>query len=95
MNLPPNSNYSIDGTERYVNSGWLWPPGLAPPGPPLTNFTITFEKPRVICIFMQCTPMDDWHCRCQVIGRNGHRGWMYKEHRTYTENKLEGKDYLS
>ena len=45
MNLPPNSNYSMDGTERYVNSGWLWPPGLAPPGPQLTNFTITFEKP--------------------------------------------------
>ena len=45
INLPPNSNYSMDGTERYVNSGWLWPPGLAPPGPQLTNFTITFEKP--------------------------------------------------
>lgn len=43
--LPPNSNYSMDGTESYVNSGWLWPPGQAPPGPPLTNFTITFEKP--------------------------------------------------
>jgi plastocyanin len=44
-NLPPNSNYSMDGTERYINSGWLWPPGQAPPGPPLTNFTVTFEKP--------------------------------------------------
>ena len=44
-NLPPNSNYSMDGTERYINSGWLWPPGQAPPGPPLTNFTLTFEKP--------------------------------------------------
>jgi plastocyanin len=44
-NLPPNSNYSMDGTEGYINSGWLWPPGQAPPGPPLTNFTVTFEKP--------------------------------------------------
>jgi plastocyanin len=44
-NLPPNSNYSMDGTEKYINSGWLWPPGQAPPGPPLTNFTVTFEKP--------------------------------------------------
>jgi plastocyanin len=45
INLPPNSNYSMDGTERYINSGWLWPPGQAPPGPQLTNFTVTFEKP--------------------------------------------------
>jgi plastocyanin len=44
-NLPPNSNYNMDGTERYINSGWLWPSGQAPPGPPLTNFTVTFEKP--------------------------------------------------
>lgn len=43
--LPLNSNYSMDGTESYINSGWLWPPGQAPPGPPLTNFTVTFDKP--------------------------------------------------
>jgi plastocyanin len=43
--LPPNSNYSMDATESYINSGWLWPPGQATPGPPLTNFTLTFEKP--------------------------------------------------
>lgn len=43
--LPPNSNYTMDGTESYVNSGWLWPEGQAPPGgPPITKFTITFEK---------------------------------------------------
>ena len=43
--LPPNSNYTMDGTESYVNSGWLWPEGQAPPGgPPLTKFTVTFEK---------------------------------------------------
>jgi plastocyanin len=44
--LQPNSNYNMDGTESYVNSGWLWPEGQAPPGgPPITKFTVTFEKP--------------------------------------------------
>jgi len=43
--LPPNANYTMDGTERYINSGWLWPQGQVPPGaPPLTTFTVTFEK---------------------------------------------------
>ena len=43
--LIPNSNYIMDGTEKYVNSGWLWPNQLAPPGgPAINNFTITFEK---------------------------------------------------
>lgn len=38
--------YSMDGSEKYVNSGWMWPEGLAPPGaPPITSLTITFEKP--------------------------------------------------
>ncbi len=44
--LPPNSQYSMDGTENYINSGWLWPNELAPPGgPAINNFTMTFEKP--------------------------------------------------
>jgi plastocyanin len=44
--LQPNSNYTMDGTESYVNSGWLSPEGQAPPGsPPITKFTLTFEKP--------------------------------------------------
>ena len=44
--LSPNSNYTMDGTESYVNSGWLWPEGQAPPGgPPITIFTVTFDKP--------------------------------------------------
>ena len=35
----------MDGTESYVNSGWLWPQGQVPPGaPPLT---ITFEEPGI------------------------------------------------
>ena len=44
--LPPNSNYTMDGTESYLNSGWLWPEGQSlPGGPQITKFTVTFEKP--------------------------------------------------
>ena len=44
--LPPNSNYVMNGTESYVNSGWLWPEGQAPAGgPPISKFTVTFENP--------------------------------------------------
>ena len=44
--LQPNSDYIMDGNESLVNSGWLWPEGQAPPGgPPIINFTVTFEKP--------------------------------------------------
>lgn len=36
----------MDGMESYLNSGWLWPEGQSPPGgPPITKFTVTFEKP--------------------------------------------------
>ena len=43
--LPVNADYSMTGTEKFVNSGWMWPEGIAPPGsPPISNFTITFEK---------------------------------------------------
>ena len=46
--LPPNANYTVDGTESYINSGWLWPQGQVPSGaPPLTTFTLTFEKPGI------------------------------------------------
>jgi plastocyanin len=35
----------MDGSESYVNSGYIWPEGKAPPGtPPISTFTITFEK---------------------------------------------------
>jgi plastocyanin len=44
--LQPNSNYIMNGTEDYVNSGWLWPDGQAPPGgQPISKFTVTFVKP--------------------------------------------------
>lgn len=44
--LPINANYTMDGTESYVNSGWMWPEGQNPPeAPPITQFTVTFENP--------------------------------------------------
>lgn len=46
--ISPNSNYVMNGTEKYVNSGWLWPEGQAPAGSlPISNFTVTFEKPGI------------------------------------------------
>lgn len=43
--MPLNSNYTMDGTESYVNSGWIWPEGQIPPGaPPITSFTVMFEE---------------------------------------------------
>ena len=52
--LQLNSNYTFSGDESYVNSGWMWPMGQIPPGaPPITSFTVTFEKPgtyQYICI---------------------------------------------
>jgi hypothetical protein len=36
----------MDGTESYINSGWIWPEGLVLPGaPPITSFTVTFDEP--------------------------------------------------
>lgn len=52
--LLPNSNYVMKGNEKYVNSGWMFPAGMIPPGmAPITDFTITFEKPgtyNYLCI---------------------------------------------
>ena len=43
--LPPNGNYTIIGTEQYVNSGFLWPQGQVPPGlPPTETFSVTFAS---------------------------------------------------
>ena len=43
--MQPNANYTFTGNESYVNSGWMWPEGQAPPGaPPISSFTVTFEK---------------------------------------------------
>jgi plastocyanin len=36
----------MTGTEKFVNSGWIWPKGMAPPGlPSINSFTVTFGKP--------------------------------------------------
>jgi plastocyanin len=43
--LPPNANYTVTGTEKYINSGWMWPKGMSPPGlPPIDSFSLTFEN---------------------------------------------------
>ena len=43
--FPPNGNYTMDGTEKYVNSGWIWPSGQSPPGfPPINTFSVKFTK---------------------------------------------------
>jgi plastocyanin len=43
--LPPNANYTLTGTEKYVNSGWMWPKGMAPQGlPPIDSFSVKFTK---------------------------------------------------
>jgi plastocyanin len=52
--MNPNATYSMNRTEKYVNSGWFLPQGqdLEYPGSGNT-FTVTFEKPgtyNYICI---------------------------------------------
>ena len=43
--LPPNGNYTVSGTEKYINSGWIWPKGRSPQGlPPIDSFSLTFDK---------------------------------------------------
>jgi plastocyanin len=43
--LPLNANYTMTGDELYVNSGWMWPAGQAPPGaPPIKSFSVTFAN---------------------------------------------------
>ena len=52
--MSPNANYSITGTEKYINSGWFLPNGLEQQYPGTGNtFTATFEKPGTydyICV---------------------------------------------
>lgn len=52
--MNPNPNYSMKGTEKYVNSGWFLPKGQEQAYPGTGNtFTVTFEKPGTydyICI---------------------------------------------
>jgi plastocyanin len=41
---PPNANYSMIGSEKYVNSGWLIPKGQQFLPGSSTTFTVTFLK---------------------------------------------------
>ena len=42
---PPNAVYTMDGSEKYINSGWLVPKGHEQAFPGSSNtFTITFQK---------------------------------------------------
>ena len=44
--LKQNAIYTLTGTEKYVNSGWLLPKGLEQTYPGSGNtFTVTFQKP--------------------------------------------------
>jgi hypothetical protein len=43
--LPPDSTYAMDGSEKYLNCGLIWPHGLTPEGvPPVESFTVKFEQ---------------------------------------------------
>jgi plastocyanin len=50
-----NAKYNMTGSEKYINSGWLFPNGEIPPGIQAgRTFTITFEKPGLYeytCVF--------------------------------------------
>lgn len=52
--MAPNANYTLTGTEKYVNSGWLLPNGFEQEYPGSGNtFSVTFENPgtyHYICI---------------------------------------------
>jgi plastocyanin len=42
----PNAVYSVTGTEKYINSGWLLPKGQEQGFPGASNtFTLTFQRP--------------------------------------------------
>ena len=44
-NLGPNASYTMDGSEKYVNSGWLIPKAYVNEVPGSSeSFTVTFEK---------------------------------------------------
>lgn len=43
--MPPNANYTLTGTEKYVNSGWIWPEGQTPEGlQEISTFSVKFEE---------------------------------------------------
>lgn len=44
--LDLNTKYTFLGDEKYVNSGWIWPEGMSPPGyPKIDQFSMKFQNP--------------------------------------------------
>ena len=42
---PPNASYTMNGSEKYINLGWLLPKGQEQDFPGSSNtFTVTFQK---------------------------------------------------
>jgi plastocyanin len=55
--LPPNAEYVMDGTEKYINSGFIWPEGMSPPGfPEVSTFSVTFAEPGTYDYFCLLHP---------------------------------------
>jgi plastocyanin len=52
--LPPNGSYTLDGTEKYINSGFVWPENMSPQGfPEISTFSVKFDEQgtyNYICI---------------------------------------------
>ncbi len=43
--LAPNANYTMNGSEQYINSGFIWPEGMTPEGlAEIGTFTVKFEE---------------------------------------------------
>ena len=54
---PPNAAYTMDGTEKYVNSGWLLPKAQEKEFPgSSTSFTVTFQKAGIYKYICQIHP---------------------------------------
>jgi plastocyanin len=54
---PPNAAYAINGSEKYVNSGWLVPKGQEQAFPGSSNtFTVTFQKAGTYSYICQLHP---------------------------------------
>jgi hypothetical protein len=56
--MSPNANYTMTGSEKYVNSGLILPKGKGQGFPGSSNiFTVTFEKPGTY--YYHCI-LHDW-----------------------------------
>ena len=54
---PPNAAYTMDGSEKYINSGWLVPKGQEQVFPGAsTSFTVTFQKAGTYYYICQLHP---------------------------------------